>query len=224
MKKILAAMFAGVMLSTMGAVQYGLNIEKENDYVTAGLNTAIGWTVTAKQDISLIMSSDLDYLGSVNKHMANVVADLKSGAFTPSNTGLGYMVYDMASKTITSVVSLDFSSGQTSLNLKEGETIGFWMTVDGVNYSSIRGVEGYTYNISAFGGGDGYGENYVNKVFNFANGWYREGNTAFGYEQSLVFGIGDYQSAPAGQPLPGVLAALLLGGSAVGAIRKARKK
>ncbi len=217
-KMFLTLLVAGFTMSAMAAPQYGMNIEQENAYVTAGLNTSIGWTITAKQDVMLSFTNDLDTLAGVNNHMKNVISNLNNGSFSALNTALGYMIYDTATKTVTSVSDLTFADNVASVTLNAGETLGFWMTVDGINYSSIRGVDGYTYNMSTFGGGD----NGNGKVYNYANGWYRDANNSnYGYEQSLL--ISATEAPPSGQPLPGVLAVLVIGGSALGSRLMRRK-
>ncbi len=222
MKKFLVFLCACFAVSCMAAFQYGANIEQENEYVSAGLNKDTGWTITAKQNVVLQMNTDLDALAGVNRHMNTVIGNLLDGSFAPTNTELGYMVYDSATNSILSVSSLSFENNLATIQLQAGSTIGFWLTAGGINYSSIRGVDGYTYNMSLFGGGDnGNG----NKVYNFGNGWYKdESGISYGYEQSMLFGVAPDSAAPAGQPLPGILATVALGGAVVGLIRRRNRK
>ncbi len=213
MKRVFFSLILFFGLNCFAAFQYGMNIEKANDLVSAGSGKN-AWSITAKQDVLLSFNKNTGLLSSVNNHMASVVNTLTSGAFTPSYSDLGYMVYDTASKTVLSSSSLNFVNDAATIRLNAGETIGFWIQSNGVTYSSVSGLSGYTYNRNTFGGGDsGNG-----KVYNFGT-WYKENNMSYAYEQSLLVDV-----APSGQPLPGVLATLLIGGGCIGAFSLRKKQ
>ncbi len=228
---LMVLVLVGFSISSMAALQYGMNIEKANEYVQAGRLEGFKtseWGITALQDVTLYLNSNSDVLSSVNKHMERVVGSLTEGTFTTSHSALGYFVYDATTKAVSSIQTLDFSNDMATISLKQGETMGFWITMDdGKTYSSISGIDGFTHKFSVMGGGDlgSYDGGKDNaKVYNFGNSWYLDGS-AYGYEQSFLIAVEAASStpAPSGQPLPGILAAMAIGGS-VAMYRRSRKK
>ncbi len=205
-----------VAVPSFAALQYGygIDIEKTAGLPVKGISTNKGWHVEVVQDCTLSFNSNKDMLAAFNGHMKKVMAAY-GNTYIPTYTNVGYFTFDMDSKAVLSMETLNFVDDiATTQTLYAGETVGFWMEIDGVLYSSVLGVNGFVYQNKVFGGGDGAG---IQKLYNY-------GTSTEGYQLSLFMGIGDPIPAPSGQPLPGVVAALLFGGAGIAAKKLRNRK
>ncbi|MDD3155306.1 MAG: hypothetical protein PHS41_10595 [Victivallaceae bacterium] len=156
----------------------------------------------------------------------NLSLSIDSGALPEGVTEFGYYYLDKKGQSTGVGAAFDlnklFTAGSVSLGeFHAGESIVFWMKTSEGNYLDSyhrNGKRGEKY--AAYVGNNGAtNTSAIMGYDDFSGGW----GPTDGASNSLEFTIsGADASAPVGQPLPGVLATVLIGSGALGAAWKKR--
>lgn len=205
MKTFLIMMAAmGLAVAAMAAEQYdyGVDLHKDGYAVKANsTGTKNGWYFSVLENSSLSFTTDLS--GTTNN-----IINKYSTPYTAFNE-VGYYVVE--GDQVLYKAAFDFSSGVATIgNLEAGQTIGLYVTdLDGTTQYSTRFGASYfgdgDFALNVFNGRDSFGwdgEIYQNRTFAFTSA---DGSALMG----VLVASGP---ATSGQPLPGIIAVLAIGG------------
>lgn len=223
MKIHLVVLLAFCTLSSLfAAVQYGADLEKGGLSVIG--SSQKGWSLTVLENSVLSFNTNRDLLARVNGHMSTIMQNYGT-TFLPSYTNVGYFTYDATTRQLLTSETLQFKDDVArTRELTSGEKVGFWMEKDGVKYASVK-VNGGDFktdsSMKVFGGGDTGKDG--TRVYNY--GTVLENKIIQSYELSMLVGV-ERTGGPSGQPLPGIIATMLLGGAGLAGLkfRKGKKR
>ena len=123
----------------------------------------------------------------------------------------GIYTMDAGGNKLTESIYSDLSLGETviSQNFSEGDRIGFWVSSEGSVFDSTSGVP------NDYAGGLAGSDSFEIRF---------DSHTSYPNYILQTVGMAPGENAPKGQPLPGVLATMLLGGVCLPIWRKFRAK
>ncbi len=151
---------------------------------------------------------------------ASMLFTLTSNLTGSSNVNFGVYTFDSNNNILSeNVYSLDsMADSFSSQNFNVGDQVGFWLEVDGMKRYSVHSMNenGITY--------DGWLKQDGDLSFGFeSNGKYYTGYSNLDFYLDIKGQAPQSAATPSGQPLPGILATVALGGGMFAFIAKRRK-
>ncbi|MDD3154183.1 MAG: hypothetical protein PHS41_04890 [Victivallaceae bacterium] len=209
--------FFGALLVTSLTMAAYATTQYDGEYVWGVDLHKDGYAAKAYSDRSGSMNPSIGsgwYL-KVNENATLGFKD--TGKYAGDYSDLGVFTFDENHEILTQT-SLNFdANGIAEVSIKAGDQIGFWIsTAETGTLYSVTAVQGKYLNV--FNGRGTYGPDNLYRRFEYSAGSTKELEVLFG----LSAGSSD---TPVGQPLPGILATLLIGGVGAGVkLRRARKR
>ena len=218
MKKLMVALFLGMgMLNCFAAFQYDI-IQTPSVWAENSISGNIFYIRVTEGSGTIYIMDKINTLWGANNELLSQKANMNQYGYVDLSTGTSsagtgetIITYEHQMNEYAPVVTqLGYALGEFSA----GDEIGVWLTVNGTTGASVLGksnsINSSNMNYrNAFVGQDQLGNNLFQ--LDFSSGG------------SVFFGIHGVASSPSGQPLPGILATLLLGGGLM-AWRMRRKK
>ncbi len=230
MKKFALLLALAVCASGFAAAQYDILTAEANSSVPGG----VGAVITADRpwyqkaySLSVNSSGELWIMSSVANYRQDLGKKLNmtAGNYGVVVNGETSIVGTGEAKQITSTITNANGSTSTSTstayllgNFNAGDQLSFWLTAPSgaIGYSSVLLSEQDPFIMSVEKGGDFAG----NRQFTFD---FQTTQTGLGTRIGFTI-VGDGRSATSGQPLPGIIAALVIGGGALGGRCLKRRK
>jgi hypothetical protein len=216
--KILLTLLVGAWVScSFGALQYQL-------VSTPGGNQWNNWpsaqkiTIKVTEGGSLWMTSYIDNPGGWNIPDLSTIANMGAGNYGVTNTATGVVTQGTGEvQAITYNTSRTFDVNAYYVgDFETGDVLSFWVT------SKAGAVYNSTSDTHDVNPAQAVNSRLIKDLDSLGNTRINFSGTGGGLE--FILAGGEYKNAPSGQPLPGVIATLLLGSGALALHRRRKNK
>ncbi len=158
-------------------------------------------------------TNNAGYFDILQNSVLNISYDSAGTKFGQDMT-FGYFILDANGKVAATYdLSVKANTSVSTVELKAGDKVGFWLKTDKTSQT--------VYSVSAL---NTDGKNYFNDILSKGGGVLFTFGDKKWDSRVLSFSVAYTNEGPSGQPLPGILATLLLGGGALAFSRMRRAK